>query len=263
MPVHAVKYGPATGERGDDVRRLLPDGGDEPLDALYLDVEVPLATGRPWVYLDMVASVDGAATVGGVTADLGGEADGLAFRRLRETCDAILVGAGTVRAENYGQARADEPVRRRRAARGLAAQPTMVVVTRSLDLDPDGRLFTAPGPRPLVLTGAAGDPARRERLAEVAEVVTAGETEVDLAVALEVLYDRGHRRVLCEGGPRLNAQLVAADLVDELFLTITPCLVSGDAPRIVHGGPDLPRAFTLREAREHDSELLLRYRRQR
>lgn len=244
------------------MRRLLPPGGQEALEDLYTDLEVPTGTGRPWLYLDMVASVDGAATLEGRSGGLGGEADKLAFRRLRETCDVILVGAGTVRAESYGQARVDPDIRQRRQARGLAPQPTMAVVSRSLDLDPDARLFTGDGPRPLILTAADADPARRAALGEVAEVVPCGRGSVDLTAAMDWLWARGDRRVLCEGGPHLNADLLAADLVDEVFLTVSPLLVAGPAPRIV-AGPAPTRRLTLREVREHDSELLLRYRRQR
>jgi riboflavin biosynthesis pyrimidine reductase len=135
-------------------------------------------------------------------------------------------------------------------------------VSGSLDLDPQARAFSDPAHPPLVVTHAAAPAARVAALSSVAEVVTCGETEVDALALLRVLEDRGLSRILCEGGPSLNAVLLEADVVDEIFLTIDPVLLAGTAPRIAHG----PRAFAPRrmrlvELREHDGELLLRYER--
>lgn len=242
------------------MRRLLPDVADEDLDSLYVDLDVPAGVDRPHLYLGMVSSVDGAATVGGRTADLGGAADRVAFSRLRETCDAILVGAETVRAEDYGPPRTRSGGAQRRAARGLAPVPTIVVVTASLDLDPGARLFSDPDRRPVVLVPEDADTERVARLATVADVERIGAGRVDLVGGIARLHARGWTRVLCEGGPRLNAQLLAAGLVDEIFLTITPTVVAGDAPRIATGVGPAVRAAELLELRHHDGELLARYR---
>lgn len=243
------------------MRRLLPTTADEDLEVLYADLVVAAGQRRPHVYLGMVASADGAATVEGHTADLGGEADRVAFHRLRETCDAILVGAGTIRAERYGPARRDPATVQRRRDRGLADTPSIAVVSASLRLDLDAPLFTDPDRRPVVLTVEDADEDRRAALSRHAQVVVAGRGRVDLAAGLGLLHEQGMHRLLCEGGPTLNAGLLAADRVDEIFLTVTPVVVGGLAPRIVGPVPAWPmRDLALSEVREHAGELLLRYR---
>ncbi|MDQ3932075.1 MAG: dihydrofolate reductase family protein [Actinomycetota bacterium] len=244
------------------MRQMLPNTRDEPLEDLYLDLSFPEPPAhRPYLYLDMVASVDGAATAGGRTARLSGEADSLAFSRLREWCDAILVGASTVRIEDYGPPRPSAAARARRVARGLPEAPRIVVVTASCSLNPAGRLFSDPSRRPLVVTTEEGHAERLAGLADVADVLQVGTGSVDLASALSQLYRRGVRRVLCEGGPSLNAGLFSAGLVDELFLTISPLVVAGAAIRIVDGKvPQAPLPVKVEELREHAGELLLRYR---
>jgi riboflavin-specific deaminase-like protein len=246
------------------VRRLIPSAGDEPLEDVYGRLVLPTAAGRAWIALGMVASIDGAATLQGETADLGGPADHRAFRALRSACDAILVGAGTVRVEGYGPATGTADRRQEREARGLAAVPRLVIVSGSLDLDPDARAFGDPRHPPLVVTGDCAPAERVARLEPVAEVVRCGGTEVDLRALLALLHDRGLRRVLCEGGPTLNGELLALDAVDELFLTVDPVLVAGEAPRITRSGSEAaPRRMRVVELREHEGELLVRYRRAR
>lgn len=255
------------------VRRLLPDVADLDLDDLYADLaaEVDAAFGagldadlaspaggaRPYLAVGMVASVDGAATVDGHTGALGGAADQVAFRRLREVCDVVLVGAATVRVEDYGPPRPRPGSVERRRARGLADRPRVAVVTGSGRLDPDSRLFADPDHVPLVVTTATADVGHLDGRAEV---VRCGEGRVDLAAALAALGERGLLRVLCEGGPSLNAQLLAADLVDELFLTVTPVLLGGDALRVVEGVPAPRRDLELVSLHHHAGELVLRYR---
>lgn len=244
------------------MRRLLPKPRDEPLEDLYLDLAFPEPPlDRPYLYLDMVASVDGAATAGGRTAKLGAEADQLAFSRLREWCDVILVGASTVRIENYGPPRPGADARARRAARGLPEVPRIAVVTASCSLNPAGRLFSDPRRRPIVLTTEEGHPQRLAGLAAVADILQVGSGRVDLTSALAQLRREGVRRILCEGGPTLTAGLVSARLVDELFLTMTPQVIGGSALRILDGEVrSAPLRLTLVELREHAGELLLRYR---
>jgi riboflavin-specific deaminase-like protein len=246
------------------VRRLVPDLAEQELEEVYADLVLLTVPGRAAIALGMVSSVDGGAAVDGLTADLGGPADHLAFRALRGACDAVLVGAGTVRAEGYGPVRGTPERRQRRQAKGLAPAPRLVIVSGSLDLDPDARVFADPPVRPLVVTHMAAPPERVEQLARVAEVLQLGEDEVDLSQLTVALHERGLGRVLCEGGPTLNGALLRRDLVDEVFLTLAPVLVGGDAPRIVVGDePHDPRRFRLLELRHHDDELLLRYGRSR
>lgn len=239
------------------MRRLIPGPGDEPLDDVYVDLEVPAGGARPHVYIGMVASADGSAVVDGRSTGLGGAGDRAAFRGLRRTCDVILVGAGTVRQEDYRPPRAPDEVVARRTARGLAPRATIAVVTRTGRLDAASRLFADPTYRPVVITSGSADVAH---LAGVADVLRCGGVEVDLAGALEALGARGAGRVLCEGGPALNGALLRAGLVDELFLTIAPTLVGSSPHRVVDGVLPVPVGLELVELRAHASELLLRYR---
>ncbi len=243
------------------VRRLVPDCGEEPLEDLYRDLKFPApAASKPHVYLNMVTTADGASHLGGRTLGMGSKGDRMAFSRLREYCDAVLVGAGTVRAERYGPPRLDPEAQRRRRERGLAPVPQLVVVSRSLNLDPRSRLFSDPTNPPLVFTVEEADPGRRAQLASVAEVQPFGSGQVDLGVALGWLRERGVRWLLCEGGPTLNGHLLAQGLVDELFLTLGPLLVGGDAGRIVAGQLPSVVRLNLLELREVEGELLIRYR---
>lgn len=244
------------------MRRLIPSFREEDLEDLYLDLELPdPPDDRPHLYLDMVSSADGAATVRGRTGELGSEADGLAFSRLREWCDAILVGAETVRVERYGPPRPTEGSRQRREARGLAPVPPLIVVTASCRLEPGSRLFSDPGRRPVVLTIEDADPSAVAALREVADVRQVGHGRVDLTAAMGRLREDGVRHLLCEGGPTLNAELIRSGLVDELFLTLTPQVVGRSRRRIVEGAVDHgARDVDLLELREHGGELLLRYR---
>jgi riboflavin-specific deaminase-like protein len=249
------------------MRRLVPEPLELPLEAAYAGLVLPEpapGVDRATVALGMVASVDGAVAVDGSSGALGAAADQQAFRRLRDACDAILVGAGTVRSEDYGPPRAPASRAAARVAAGLAPAPQLLVVTGSAGLDPDARLFVTerdPGvPPPVVITRGSAPRERVSALSGRAEVVEFGEEEVDLGEVLRWCLRRGLPRVLCEGGPSLNGALLAADLVDEVFLTLAPSLVGGAAGRIV-SGPELGvRDLDLTELHEHDGELLLRYR---
>jgi riboflavin biosynthesis pyrimidine reductase len=246
------------------VRRLLPTVADESEAGVYDDLVLPTVAGRPWVALGMVASVDGAATAAGRTAQLGGVADHHAYRALRGACDAVLVGAGTVRIEGYGPATGTQARRRARRSKGLAPAPRLVIVSASLDLDPASRAFGAPDHPPLVVTHESAPASRQAVLAPVAELLRCGAEEVDLHQALAELGRRGLHRILCEGGPSLNGALARLDAIDEVFLTIDPVLLAGDAPRIARSVEEVtPRRMRLVELREHEGELLLRYRRER
>jgi riboflavin biosynthesis pyrimidine reductase len=177
----------------------------------------------------MVASADGAAQAQGRAKGLSGHADEALFAVLRSHADVLLVGAGTARAEHYGGERPTAERVRWRAARGLSQAPPIAVVTASCELDPEGPLFTDTLVRPIVITSTAAPPARVAALGERAEVIIAGTADVDLAVALDALAERGLRRVSCEGGPRLLAQVVAAGRLDELTLSLSPLLIGGEA----------------------------------
>ena len=213
--------------------------------------------GRPFVYLNMVASADGRAALGGRTVTLGSEADTLLLTELRALAEAVLIGPGTLRAEGYGKLVGNPERVARRSAAGLAHTPLCVVISRSLDLPWDAGLFASPEQPVLVYTGSEAAP---PEIAAPLEVVRLADPAP--AAALRDLRERGVRSLLCEGGPTLNRALLAAELVDELFLTLSPLLAGNrDAPRIVEGD-DLPAPAQLALAwvLRHDDELYLRYR---
>ncbi len=193
----------------------------------------PAEPTAPWIRANFVTSLDGAATVDDSSTGLGTPADRRVFGVLRELCDVVLVGAGTVRAEDYGGARTNEQRREWRLAHGLDAVPPIAVVTASATLDPTSRLLTDTSVPPLVLTTTSADAGRRARLADAgARVLEIGTDRVSTAAVLDALNELGLRRVLCEGGPSLFGQLIADDAADELCLTLSPNLVAGHNRRI-------------------------------
>ena len=210
--------------------------------------------------LNMVASLDGATALDGRSGGLGGQADLAVFRVLRSVPDVILVGAATVRAERYGPPRTSEAHQAARRARGQEPFPRLAIVSGRLDLDVQAELFTATPSRPIVITGSAAPADRRAELAEVADIVVAGAERVDLVAALGQLRDLAGGVVLCEGGPTLNAQLLAAGVVDEVCATIGPLLVGGSSKRMIEAATDdTPEPLRLDRLLEADGVLLARY----
>jgi riboflavin biosynthesis pyrimidine reductase len=135
------------------------------------------------------------------------------------------------------------------------------VVTRTCQFDWNTPFFTAAVERPIVVTVSSAAEADRTRAAEVAEVVIAGEDDVDLPRAIAELGSRGATNVLAEGGPTLNGELARAGLLDELCVTLSPSLASGDAKRIISGSTlDTLESLKLCSVCEEDDYLFLRYR---
>ncbi len=239
------------------MRQLFPAPGlgDADLAALYAYPPGPCVRGN------MVASADGAASLGGVSAGLSSVADRQVFFLLRALADVIVVGAGTVRAEGYGPARPSRLWPHLRDGRPATAP--IAVVSARLDLDPESQLFTEAGPdaRTIVITSAAAPQDLLAKLARNADVITAGEAAIDLNAAVRALADRGHRRVLTEGGPHLLGQLAAAGLLDELCLTTGPLLAGPGADRILTGEPFPagPLPLDLAHVLEDRGFLLCRY----
>lgn len=226
----------------------------------YRRDERPSGSDRPWVAVNMVASVDGAVTVEGRSGGLSGPSDKAIFFALRSIADVVLVGAGTVRAEDYGPPRTSADDQAAREARGQAPSPTIAVVSGRLDLDPAARLFADTPTRPIVFTTSAADPGRRRALDAVADVVSAGDARIEPELALAALYQRGARVVVCEGGPTLNGTLLERGLVDELCLTVSPVLVSGEDPRVIRGGTvHPPDRLLLDRALVEDGFVFFRY----
>jgi riboflavin biosynthesis pyrimidine reductase len=215
---------------------------------------------RRWVRANFVSSLDGAAYVDGRSEGLSGPADHQVFGVLRMLSDAILVGAGTLRDEQYKAVRPAGPRREWRLANDRAEYPTLVVVSARLDLAPEHPALDDPPVRPVILTCAAAPAQQRTALEKVADVLVLGEDTVDLPSGLEELERRGLLRILTEGGPHLFGALTAAGLIDELCLTLSPLLAGAGAGRISAGFATLePRPLTLRHAFDADGMLFLRY----
>lgn len=288
-------------------------------------------TGRsPWTILNMVQSLDGGVTSEDVFADLGSPADQEIFRTLRSLADVILVGAETVRKEDYGPPKLTAELRAQRESRGQQPLPEIAVVSASLALDPRSRLFEG-GHRPVVFTSSGSndvcaddsrtdDPptddartkpgvsssenpaassnenssenspeqntdrqSRYEALSEVAEVIVLGSSEaaessstlgeavskrevsdagaaVDLSAVRKALGERGHKVILCEGGPTLNAQLVTQDLIDEFCISLSPALLGGNPLHLLEDAPLLNKSLTLLSVATDNALVFLRYR---
>jgi riboflavin-specific deaminase-like protein len=225
------------------------------VDQLESDYAYP--DGR-WVRLNMVSSVDGAASLDGGSRELSGEPDMRVFGMLRALCDVIVVGAGTVRAEDYQPVRIGPRRAEIRSRHGLSPCPPIAVVTSSLDVDLTRPLFTEAQARTIVVTSST-DPVRTAEAREVADVIV-HDGSVDLALLLDQLASRGLHHVLCEGGPALLTHLLEGGLADELCLTVSPQLVGRDDTRRLTTGLDVPVPLTLTGTRTDDDFLFLRYR---
>lgn len=240
------------------MRLLLPGGsagGDEvDLDEMYATP----AAGR-WVRANFAASADGAVETGGTSTGVSSAADKRIFSVLRGLCDVVLVGAGTARAEGYGPVRPKPDRRAVRLASGLAEVATIAVVTSDLAMNFDSELFTDTDVLPILLTTDKAPADRVQRAENVAEVVVCGEEHVDVGRALDALHDRGHRVVLCEGGPSLFGQLVAAHRLDELCLTSSPLLVGQGHRSLLDSAEFSSVHLTLAHLLEEDGSLFLRY----
>lgn len=246
------------------MRMLWPENPDGELDdeALARLYDFPDTGERPWVAVNFVASVDGAITVAGRSAGLSNAADHKIFALGRDLADVVLVGAGTALIEGYHGVRTRERRSALRQRHGLPETPPLAVVTRDCSIQPDSTLIADTRVPTIILTCEQAPASRRKALADAgAEVVVAGTDHVDLPAAIAALTDRGLRRICCEGGPRLFATLLAARLVDELRLTVSPLLTAGDAARIACGSalPE-PSRLTLASVLHHEDVLLLRYR---
>lgn len=201
------------------------------------------------VRVNFVSSLDGAVELSGVSAGLSSQADKRVFRLLRMVCDALLVGAGTFRRENYKPLTLDPQRRAWRKERGLSGYPRMVVVSKSLKLDPGHPALAGA----IVLTTGDGD---NPALARVAEILPC----TDLAHGLKLLRDKGYDHILCEGGPVLLGGLAALDLVDEVCLTLSPLLAGPGSGRITAGQPHAARGLRLAHLlTADDGTVLLRH----
>jgi riboflavin-specific deaminase-like protein len=226
------------------MRRLLPDPGPTTVmdQVSELDLIQSPPAGRPYVVTNFAVTVDGKATLHGRSGAIGSDTDTEMLVCLRTRVDAVMIGAGTMRAERYGRPVSD-PAKRGRRER--------------LDLPWDAPVFDDRGARVLIFTTSEADPP--ETTAEVR--VVRHEGKVDLGDALAFMRaERGVRALLCEGGPRIHAQLIDESLVDELFVTHAPKLAGGDGPSLAVGLPELERPLEVAWLLEQDGEVYGRYR---
>ncbi|TMM16151.1 MAG: pyrimidine reductase family protein [Actinobacteria bacterium] len=251
------------------LRRLLPPG--EPATAQQIADQLELSAtehsppARPYVLLNMISTADGRASIEGRSRPLGDRADRELFHALRSAVDAVMAGAGTVRTERYGPIIREDGPRRLRRERGRSEQPLACIVSGRLALPADLPLLADPDARVAIITAS---PASLTGAAAQIEYVRAERHgSLDLPRALAELHERfAVRSLLCEGGPHLNSHLLAAALVDELLLTLSPKLAGGDPPsgeslRIVAGPAlDAPVELELVGLLESGSQLFLRYR---
>ena len=191
---------------------------------------------RPYTVLSCAMSLDGYIDdASGTPLRLSSDADIDQVDELRSTCDAIMVEAGTVRADNPALLLRSQARREARIARGLRPDPARVVVSRGGDFDPAARVFAAGADR-IVYVSSGAVPGTRERLGTAAEVVDAGRP-VGLDRVLADLVARGIARLLIEGGGSVHTQFLAAGLADELRLSVAPFFIGDSAaPRFVGDG---------------------------
>ncbi|OBI96551.1 pyrimidine reductase family protein [Mycobacterium sp. 1465703.0] len=212
------------------------------------------------VRANMIFSADGAAAFGGRAGPLSCPTDQRLLKILRGLADVVLVGAGTARAENYGPVMLSDAARARRQHEGRAEPPPIAVVSRSGELP--ARLFSNPRQPPILVT-CARTAARYDPDDDRQHLLVAGEDSVNVGRAVAMLRERGMHRILCEGGPTLLDELVEADAITELCLTLAPKLAASQPVGYRWQPARLPAPVTLRL--EHtlvcDGYLFLKYRR--
>lgn len=222
----------------------------------------PAEPGRSWLRANMISSLDGAAWRDDRTEALGSPADQRLFAVLRGMADVVIVGAETVRVEGYGPIRPRPGWEVLRGDRSPA--PPLAIVSRRLDLDLDAPVFTeaveATGSSTILLTTETAPADLRRAAGRRAEVIVAGRDGIDFRAAIGALAERGHRRLLCEGGPAILARAATDEVLDELCLTLSPLLVAGDPSRILDGPPlAKPERLRLASLYEDEDFLFLRY----
>ena len=244
------------------MRRLVPEPAT--------DVSVPDLVGelrpwerahadRPYVTVNFALTLDGQITIDGTSGQIGSDRDTEMLVALRTRADAVMIGAGTLRAEGYGRIIKDPAKRAAREELGLAADPIVVLVSGTLDVPWDADLFTDPGGPVVIFTAAEDEPPQGVDGVELVR----HDGGVDLIAALRHLRsEHGVRALHCEGGAELHASLHEVGAVDELFVTHAPKLVGGPGPSLADGLPERSRQLGI-EWLVHEpetDELFARYR---
>lgn len=235
----------------------------------YTHLELPEPpSDRPYVLLNMVASVDGKVVVDGTEQGIGSKVDQLLMRELRVNADVLLNGAGTLRKSGASPRLGGPTLEAVRAQRGKPRFPLAAIVSRSGNLPLDATFFTADDFDAVVFLSDTAADERRAAIAGTGRLVIPVPAGGEVPALLRYLrVERDARVLLCEGGPDINAELFAIDAVDELFLTIGPVIVGGrDVLTAVTGERpysrrELPRLQLVSAvANEETDEVYLRYR---
>jgi riboflavin-specific deaminase-like protein len=241
------------------LRRLLPDLAETTVaeQLAGLDLKEAGPPERPYLILNFATTLDGRAAISGRSGAIGSDTDTEMLQRLRTRVDAVMIGAGTMRAERYGRMVSDPQFRAYRERTGLAHDPLAVIVSNRFELPWDAPLFTDGDGQVVIFTASEQEPP--ETATPVTVVRHPEGVELDQALAW-LRTERGIRSVLCEGGPTLHGRLREGGLADELFLTIAPKIAGGEGPRVLEGAlPDVD-VVELAWLLESESELFARYR---
>lgn len=243
-------------DRTEVYRRLaFPRGADHPVR-------------RPYTAINMVSTVDGKVVAGGpgTTRLIGSDTDHALMSRIELQADCVLLGAGLIRADDPPYPRLSAERQRQREVMGLRPQPLWAIVSGSGDFPRLPQALSLGGPANTALfTTAAMTSTRREALTAHTRVYVSGTDRVDVPQMAATLRDElGIGSLICLGGPGLNATLIEAGSVDELFVTVAPKLQGGTkVPTLLEGEPYSPQHLPLLELLSlysEGSELYLRYR---
>ncbi len=240
------------------MQRLIPDPAATTIEEQMAGFDPVAAAGseRPHVFTNFAVTVDGHATISGRSGEIGTGTDTAMLMALRASAEAVMVGAGTLRAESYGRLLPNSQTRARRERRGLPPDPLAVVVSNRMELPWDAGLFTSGAGQVLVFTASEED---HPETATPMEVIR-HQGGVDLVAAVKHLRtERGIRALLCEGGPHLHGDLLDAGVVDELFVTLGAKLAGGPGPRMAEGLDSGPLDVELRWLLQDGNELFARY----
>lgn len=246
-------------------------GSDSPLEVdpalLYHDLRLPMGKDeRPYVILNMISSLDGKAVFGdpGATWALGSELDHRLFKALRRSCDAVIAGAGLMQADDPPYPRVEPAERERRTADGLRAEPLWIIVSGRASISPNLRVFQGQRQNVLVIADRHADGENLAALASVAQLLLYEGPTLDWPrVAQSLRSTFGVHRLYSIGGPKLNAVMLEAELLDELFFTLSNKIQGGSGHSTMFEGRGYPPGqypqARLISLHGQDDELFLRY----
>ena len=235
----------------------------DPIIVYNNDVRTP-SNSKPWILLNMVNSVDGFISFEGRAGGLSGSADKNIYQIIRGLADIILVGAGTVRAENYKAPKTPEgKLAEFRESRGQEKRPRIAVLSGELNLNPEMGLIAErhlEDKPPLIYTKSESLEKNSSQFASSSEIIDFPEEELTVSKVVHDLSNQDAKIVVCEGGPNLNAHLLANDLIDEFCLSVSPRAVGGEDPSPFLNKPvDSPVELSLDRILLEEEFLFCRY----